>query len=321
MVKYLSDQNQLAIQFEPDTFATASGARVWVGQVQEHTADESTGVIPIRYQGSTDRNVDAFADGPKDFTGTFNYFPQDWRLLGFAIGSIDDSAEHVLTETNSDNLLFAGSTISLPTFTLEDSKNNGTAGSNFIRTFGGCMINTFTTTFSQGEITNCEVDYMAQTDTFTSGAVTAVTPTVTKPHLWNEASLQVPSGTVIDNVTEMTLTINNNLEAGHYINGSREIKEQLPLNRDIELAVTLNMDTTNAKTFYSTRFLEGTEFNSMVQSVGADAGSVFIVLSGCKITDMETPSPVEGIHEQTMTISVQNVSAEALDGIAKYYAR
>ena len=323
MAKYLADQNQLAFFYEPDTYATGSnvGTPQWIGLVQDAGHDESPNVISIRYQGSTDRNIDTFADGPLDYTGTFAYYPQDWKFLGFAIGSIDETAtagSHVISETNSDDLIYAGSTNSLLSFTLEDAKNSGVVGSNFIRTFGGCMVNTYSATFSQGEIVNCEVGYIAQTGSLGSGAVTATTATTTRPYMWSDTQLQIPSGTVYDNVTDMTFNINNNLEGQHYMNGSREIKNPLPLNRDYELTATFLSDSVNASTLYN-HYISGTIFNAMVQSIGTP-GSLFLVMSGCKVTDMEVPSPVEGVIEQTATIIPQHVSAVIHDSILNYNA-
>ena len=328
MVKIYSDQNQLAFFYEPDTYGIGSvGAAAppqWIGLVQDHTPDENINNIQIRYQGSTDRNVDTFANGALDFAGTFTYFPQDWKFLGFAIGSIDETAaagSHVISETNSDDVIYAGSTNSLISFTLEDSKKAGTGivGSNFIRTFGGCMVDSFTTTFTQGEVVNVEVGYMAQTGSLGSGTVIATTPTTTRPYLWSDTELQIPSGTTYDNATEITFTVNNNLEMGHYLNGSREVKEFLPLNRDYELGITLAMDNTNARILYN-HFISGTTFNAMVQSIGTP-GSLFLVMSGCKVDDMEVPSLVEGVQEQTLTIIPKNVSAVVHDSILNYNAK
>jgi len=322
MSKYLSDQNQLCFIYESGTYANTSGTRQWIGMVQEHTIDENTNVIPIRYQGSTDRNVDVFEDGNLDFTGTFTYYPQDWKFLGMAIGSVSETASagsHVFTETNSDDTNYAIPGQSLSSFTIEDSKNVGTAGSNFIRTLNGGMVDNMTVTWVQGEPVNCEVGYMAQNVILTSGAVTSVTPTTTRPYMFSKATLQIPSGTTIDNATEFALTINNNLEGGHYNNGSKYIKESLPINRDYELTATVKMDSTNAKTFYEQYYLGGSTFNAMVQSIGA-GGSLFLVMSGCKLTDMETPSPVEGTHDQTLTIVPAHVSATVEDAIVDYNA-
>ena len=323
MSKYMSDQNQLAFFYEPDTYGIGSNATTpqWIGLVQDHTPDEVTNVIPVRYQGSTDRNVDTFADGALDYTGTFSYYPQDWKFLGFALGSIDETVaagSHVISETNSDDLIYAGSTQSLTSFTLEDSKNVGSVDRNFIRTFGGCMVDNYTINMTQGEILSCEVGYVAQTGSLGSGAVIAVSETTTRPYMWSDTQLQIPSGTNYDNVSDMTFTINNNLEPQHYLNGSREIKIPHPLNRDYELTATFIADYTNAMILYN-HYISGTKFNSMIQSIGTP-GSLFLVMSGCKITDMEMPSPVAGLHEQTATIVPKNVSAVVHDSIVDYNA-
>lgn len=323
MTKIYSDQNQLAFFYEPDTYSIGSnvGTPQWVGLVQDATHDETINNIPIRYQGSTDRNVDTFADGQLDFTGTFTYFPQDWKFLGFAIGSIGETVavgSHVFTETNGDDTMYAGSTSSLLSFTLEDAKKTSTAGSNFIRTFAGCVVNNFTATFTQGEPVSCEVTYIAQTGSLGSGAVTAVTPTTTRPYMFSDTQLEISAGSAYDNVTDMSFTVNNNIEAGHYLTGSREMKEPVPMNRDYEFSLTLAMDSDNAKTLYN-HYLAGTTFNAYIKSVGTP-GSCYITMSGCKVDDMEVPSPVEGAQEQTVTIIPQHVSASVHDSTLNYGA-
>ncbi len=321
--KFLADQNQLAFKYESGTYAVASGNTFnWIGLVQDHTPDEGAGVVSIRYQGSTDRNVDAFTDGPLDYTGTFTYYPQDWKFLGFALGKVTDGGspspyEHTIVETNSDDASRHIAAQSLSSFTLEDSKKTPVVGENFIRTFKGCMIDTFDLTMSAGELASVEIGYRAQTVDFSSGTVTAVTPTTTTPYTWSDISIHIPSGTTFTNVTDFSLSINNNLETRFPLNGSRTIEIPLPLNRDYEVSATFIMDVINAKTLYDEYYLGGSMFNSMVK-VEAKAGSVYLIMSGCKITDMEVPSPVEGLHEQTATIVPQTVSAIAHD-TTQYY--
>jgi len=320
--KFLADQNQLCFQYESGTYAVASGTRQWIGMVQDHTPDEGAGVVPIRYQGSTDRNIDAFTDGPLDYAGTFTYYPQDWKFLAFAIGSCSETAtagSHVIIETNSDDANYAIPTQSLSSFTLEDSKKTPTAGSNFIRTFKGCMIDTMGITMSAGELASVEIGYKAQSVDFSSGAVTAVTPTTTTPYTWSDIAVHIPSGTALTNCTEFSLTINNNLESRYPLNGSRTVEELIPLNRDYEVSATFIMDAVNAKTLYDQYYIGGSTFNSLVK-IEATAGSAYLIMSGCKITDMEVPSPVEGLHEQTCTIVPQHITANVHDSIADYNA-
>lgn len=329
--KFLADQNQLAFIYESGTYANAyvsgtgmtGGSKAWIGMVQDHTPDEGAGVVPIRYQGSTDRNIDAFTDGPLDYTGTFTYYPQDWKFLAFAIGSCTETTgSHIITETNSDDANYAVPTQSLSSFTLEDSKKTPTAGSNFIRTFKGCMVDTMGITMSAGEIASCEVGYRAQSVVFSSGTVVAVSGNVIPsgmPYTWSDIAVQIPSGTALTNCTDFSLTINNNLEARFPLNGSRTIEEAIPLNRDYEVSATFIMDATNAKTLYDQYYIGGSTFNSLVAMEGV-AGSCYLIMSGCKITDMEVPSPVEGLHEQTCTIMPQHIQANVHDSIGSYNA-
>jgi len=88
MTRFMSDQNRTCFQYESGTYANTSGTRQWLGLVQDHSLEPNMNVMQIRYQGSTDRNVDDFADGMKEWNGTISYYPQDWKMLGFAIGSI-----------------------------------------------------------------------------------------------------------------------------------------------------------------------------------------------------------------------------------------
>jgi len=322
MSKYLSDQNQLAFIYESGTYATTSGTRQWIGLCQDCSMEENVNSIPIRYQGSTDRNVDMFEDGNVDYNGKFTYFPQDWKFLGMAIGSVGETTlagSHCFTETNSDDANYAIKGQSLSSFTLEDSKNNGTAGSNFIRTLNGCIVDSFAATFTQGDPVSCEVNAIGQNLVFTSGAVTKVTPAVTRPFMFSKSTLEIPSGTTVDNSIDFTFTVNNNLEGGHYNNGSKVIAEALPINRDYELATTLKMDSKNAKTYYEQYYLGGSTFNAMIKTLGA-GGSAFVIMSGCKLTDMETPSPVEGTQDQSLTIVPQHVSVTVEDAIVDYNA-
>ena len=316
--KYLGDTNQLTFMFESGTYGTASGARQWIGFVQDHTPSEGAGVEPIRFQGNYSRNVGIFTDGKLEYEGTFNFYPQDWKFLAFAIGSCQVlNGSKIIVESNSDDANYAIPTQSLSSFSLEDAKKTPVAGSNFIRTFKGCMIDNFTLTMSEGEIANCEIGYKAQSVDFSSGTVTAIGSRTTKPYMWSNMTVHLPSGNKLQNCTEYTLSINNNLDSRFPLNGSRTIEQLIPLNRDYEISATFLMDSDNASTLYNNYYMNGGDFNSMVE-VKASAGSAYFILSGCRITDMEIPSPVEGLHEQTCTIVPTNVRVNIYDSIGSY---
>jgi len=328
-MKYLGDQNRTVFQYESGTYALLSGTRQWIGLVQTHDVDSNVNTIPIRYQGSTDRNVDAFEDGQKEWAGTISYFPQDWKFLGFALGSIQDTTgSHIMYETNTDDRAREQSPGGYPgplnTFTIEDSKNTGVAGSNFIRTIIGGMVDTYQINFAQGEIVSAEMNYIAQDSTLSSGAVTAVTATTTKPFMFNDVTLAVPSGTAtpVTNLKEGTFSVNNNLERGFYLNGSRTVNELLPMNRDYEVTATCDLDDLNAQTFYDDYYVAGSTFNAALMIYGTagslSPGSLGLAMSGCKMTDMTIPSTLEGVQEHSFTFVPQHVLATAYDDIALY---
>jgi len=323
-MKYIGDQNRTAFKYESGTYGSVSGTLQWLGLVQDHSLEPNMNVNQIRYQGSTDRNVDDFTEGVKEWNGTISYYPQDWKMLGFAIGSINDISGtatgiiHVFQETNSDDEVH-GNAQPLESFTVEDSKNLGHAGSNFIRTTIGGMIDSYSLSASMGEVVNCEVGYIAQESTLTSGAIVALTPTTTKPYVFNNVKLEIPNGTLIGNAKDIKFNINNNLERGMYLNGSRIADELLPMNRDYEVTSTLSMDEGNARTFYESYYIAGSKFNAELSVLGT-AGSLYLTLSGCKMTDMSIPSTMEGVQEQSLTFVPSHVTGSAFDSTVLYNA-
>lgn len=333
MSRFVADQNKLVFFHESGLYGSSNPGlgSIWPGQVQSHDLDESTGVIPVRYLGGADRNVDSFEMGPKDYTGTYTYYPQDWRMVFFALGSCVDAGSpspysHVISEVNStdENGFTSGTYNPFISFALEDSKipASGT-GKNFVRTVKGCTVNTWTLTGAQGEILNAEVNYIAQNTTFGSGATTAVTAITNRPYMWKDCTLYIPSGAgatnALNTMKDFSLTINNNLSPPHYLNGSEFIAPPTPLNRDYEFTTTLDMTSEKAKTFWESYLVSGTEFNMMLK-VSASTGSreAFFIFSGCKLLDMDTPSPMEGVSEQSLTIQPKTGECRVNDLIFKY---
>lgn len=319
--KFIGDSNQLSFIFESGTYAQPSGARQWVGLVQDHSPTQGTNVTPVRFQGNFSRNVGIFTDGKLEYGGTFTFYPQDWKFLGFAIGSTQvlTGSARFIRETNSNDTNYAVPAQTLNSFTLEDAKKTAATGSNFIRTFNGCMVDSLKLTMNEGEIASIDLGYKAQNVIYSSGTITTVASRTTKPYMWSDINVQIPSGTKLTNCTQYSLTISNNLESRYPLNGSRTIETVIPLNRDYEVAATFLMDSDNASALYNTYYINGNTFNSLVE-IKATAGSVYITMSGCKIVDMTVPSPVEGLTEQTCTIRPTNIYADVYDSIGSYNA-
>jgi len=108
----------------------------------------------------------------------------------------------------------------------------GTAGSNFIRTTVGAMVDSFELKAAVGEIVSCDVGYIAQDSTMSSGAVTSLAPTTTKPYVFNNIKLEIPDGILVGNAKEVTFSVNNNIDRDNVLNGSRVANGLLPMNRE-----------------------------------------------------------------------------------------
>lgn len=322
---YNSDTNQLTFIHESGTYATVSGAGVWIGLVQSFDMDESINTESVRYLGNSSRNVGIFVDGALDFTASLTYYPQDWRLFGFALGSITDGGSpspysHNLSEVDSDGKSGYVSGVHKPfvSFTLEAHQlSAGGTGSNFMRTLNGCMVDSYTISVDGGGFVTCEASIIGQNAVFASGAVTAVTATTTRPFMWNDIQVSIPSGTIIPEVKSVSLSINNNMVADHYLNGSEVIFHPVPTERDYELTLTLNAADTLTKTFWTNYFIGGSTFNTFItindSAAGAGSRDLTLSLSGCKMVDMESPMGNTGMNEQTLTIKPQSISAIVAD--------
>jgi len=323
MALFVGDQSKVVMISESGTYANTSGTGLWIGLVQDHNPDESMGVIPIRYQGAASRNVSVFSDGPIDVTGTVTYYPQDCRLLGYALGSIYSVSglicSHYYSEANSatGNAFTAGVKAPFMSFTLEDS-NTLVIGSNFNRTYKGCVVDSFKISSKQGEPISIDVNYIAQSVTYGSGATTAVTASTLRPFMWSDTKVMIPSGTAYDEVTEWDLSVKNNVQSTHYCNGSRVTSIPIPTNRDYEFNMTYQANSEKTKSLVEQYYFGGSEFNMMLPTiVTLGSRDVTITLSGCKVTSLSTPSPVEGIIEQDVTITAKSASAIETNVILK----
>lgn len=326
--RYVADQNCVKFLYESGTYANTSGAGQWIGLVSSHEITDSENVNSIRYVCGGNRNVDIFVDGARDVEGTITYNPQDFKFLAFALGSNVDAGSpspytHTISEVNSNNgnAFTSGTLNPFISFTMEDAQVQAD-GENFVRTVKGCMVNSFELSASEGEIVECNVNYIGQTNTFSSGNATAVTAATLRPFLWQDVQVSLPSGTAIDEIKSIGITINNNIERRHYLNGSRDTAVPIPLNRDYEVSLTLDGTSERTKTLYDQYFRGGSNFNMMVSVVDSSAGAgsrdAYMVFSGCRITEMSAPTPNEGVDEQTITIMPKSCSAVINDTTQLY---
>lgn len=327
MARYLQDQNKVLHRIESGLYGATSGAGIWIGEVTEHSIDDSEGKLVNRYMGTTSRSFGQISNGPRDVTGTLTYNAQSFKFPFLAIGSVfsisGTNSTHTATQIDTDvrQNAFTSGTLNPPfSFTLEDSKQAVGTGRNFIRTVAGVVPNTTTISATQGEKIVVNLEYVAENLIASSGTTTSLTQDLTTPYLWDSASLTL-GGSVISTAKSIEFEINQNIEAPHYLNGSRDISVPFPQNREYTLTVTMDQDSTNTDNTYMDLFKTNGSFNVTLDFNGTTTGSqhTTFIMSGCKIMSYDVPSANEGATESTMEIMAQDVSATAYESSVSSY--
>jgi len=343
MARYGADQNKVIGIFESGGYASEmqdGGSTFWLGEVTDHSIDDSEGLMESRYMGTATRSFEGFDQGPQDVTGTITFHPVDMRMPFWAIGSVTDisgasasTCVHKLTEVESDvcQNVFAsgtGTDMTVPMcFSIEDSKQAPGASRNFIRTIAGAVLDTVTITARQGEKVVVDVNYIGQSLTYTpSGTTTTIVDSGTKPYMWHDCTLTL-AGSPMDTAKEFSLAINNNMQVDHYIGSSalgrfhgRLIAPPVAGNRDYTLSLTMDLPSDDAFWIYDKMYKGGSTFNAELDLDADTTGSKHATfeMSGCQIISMDNPSTMEGLNETTLEIKPKNIAGSTWDTIEHY---
>mgnify|MGYP001618985194 CR=1 FL=1 len=128
MPRYLSDQNRVVFIYESGTFGvnvgTGSAIMPWFAQSNDLT--ESENPITTRFLGNATRNIGRFDQGPVAFEGTLSYYPVDFRMVAYALGSVYTVSgtgiyQYNLSEVNSAARQSAFTSGTLNPFISDDS--------------------------------------------------------------------------------------------------------------------------------------------------------------------------------------------------------
>jgi len=325
-------RNQVVMQFESGTWGTASGAVLWPGQVTNIEATWVENIAEQRYLGTDTRNVDRFTPLARDVPVTLEFIPQDWRMLGFAMGSVfthttgspSPPVTHQISEASAIELNGVTSGTFCPhfSFTLEELKQFNSTGLNINKQIQGCTVDSMDISATEGDFVNVSVNGIAKNIIYTSGTgATLVELTNPRPFLWKDGFFALPSGTtnVINGVKSWTWRMSNNLATKHYTGtGSRTADALIPTERDYEVELTMDAMSQHYKTFHDA-YVSGTSFN-LYQEIVQNTGSNYlnIWMSGCVVDSMTDPVTAEGLNEVSVTILPETCSASAADSIDLY---
>jgi len=324
MARYVGDQSQACIVFESGTYANASGDGQWIGMVQSCEVTEDIGKRSVRYLQGATRDVGQHFDTVQKATAAVSFFPQDWRMLAFTLGSCVDTSgtnsTHVMTavNSNSSNAFTSGTDAPFMSFQLEDAKRFNPTGLNHIKTMVGAMVNSLTINIPRGEPVTVDLNLIGAKVNYSSGAATSITAATTVPYLAQHATFSLPSGTQVNEVDSAVITINNGMVAEPWLNGSNWVSLPYPTSRDDSIELTVDGNTTWAKKFYDQYFKGGSEFNFFVRVAPSTTRFLELTFSGCAVPTMTDPTSSTGAQEQTITIKPKTCSSTAQDQIVKY---
>ena len=282
-----------------------SGAAVWIGQVQEITFDQNEGREPTRYIGGGDRNLDSFLQRTTDYSGRIRYYPQDGKMFAFCVGSISTAAGSVHTISETGGRVYWGG------LELYNGTPNATTG--LLRKLNGVNFDRLRIRGRQGEAIEAEIDYAAGS---ISNAVAGTKPSVTAatavPFMWDDTQIKISGAAwndTIHSITEFEWELNNNLEHPYYLDNTRFKGESIPAEREYSVDLTMYMVQTTGASLYDSYYFGGSQFNmeiALARTSGTD--QIRLICSGCKMTAMEVPLPIEGPVEQTCTMIPQSCS-------------
>ena len=327
MSRYQGDQSKFGFSYESGTYGTASGAAQWPGIVQNSDVIDEVNSMSSRYVGGNTRDVEIHFNTVQDSTLNFSTWVQDWRMLGFALGSMvttgSPTYSHALTAVNSDssNGFTSGTSAPFVSFSAQASKNFNPTGLNFNKTINGCIVNTLSIDWVEKQPVVMTVNAVGQSTTYSSGASYAPTANTERPYLTSDMVMGIPSGTPVRFLKKATFNISQNVTANHYVNGSTVVELPYPGNRDYGLDITVDSSTEQEKTFYDSYFIAGSTFNAHIRTAKSSTRACDIFLSGCKISKMTDPLSFEGAQESTLTIVPSTVNAVVVDtGLVTYGA-
>lgn len=167
----------------------------------------------------------------KGYEGSFSleFFPTGaakwWKLV---MGSVADAGAGPYTHTYAE-------ANTIPSFSMENGIDLSTDS---VMTLLGCKINTLTISAAVNEMVKAKADCLYANETEGTTLSSQVNDTE-EPFVFSEATLEVPSSTVLDRVQSFELTINNNPEGVRGL-GSRYFSTAPVKNRvyDFKLRMT-----------------------------------------------------------------------------------
>ena len=313
MVVWKGEHEQVVYQPEAaGSYGTdPSGARIWLGIVQRFTPREDRTIHEIAGIGKG-RDLAQLVPGAFKVNGTTEFFVQNARIFKYAYGGYG--------RTGSTHSITGAATI--PSLTFEVSQAiAGSATSATLRKYLGVKINKATLRFAKEEPLTCTLDWIAQDKTVTpSVSRSTVSDTAEVPFMFQNGRIWVDGGSVAE-ILNGEISLENNLEARHYINQDG-VQEKIaePTEHIRKHSGTLTIEISGTGVSYQNYLRTGSTFTTTLQMIRT-SGSDYIEMDiyGCKLTSAPIESITKGIMTQTLNFVGTTGSFFAHDTIGSDY--
>lgn len=312
MVEFLLGKREFIAMGEESTYGTSATRDYRFGRNAKWEPKNNNNFQEILQAGADNLNVSREL-GPLSVGGTLRFAPQDWRLLYYALGSVNTTGTDPYTHTFTNSA-------TLPSFTLERAIQHTT---DRVRTYAGCKINTFTLNWTAGAsaggssgLAEAVAEVIAQSVT-NGTSTTSITAPTDLAFQFRHAKLTLNS-TEITETLNGTITVENNLHDARYANSTvdRTIGEPEPQIRRFTGNFVINIkDDTYFDFWDAGTVLSGTNTLEFIRSAN---DKVTFTFNNIVIPNAPDPTNLEGINTVTLNWEAESVSAVAVDSISSY---
>lgn len=303
---YKSEDTQLAVGTE-DTQGTAVAPTRVFGKVDEDVTppDPEVEWRPMRVVGG-DRTVFQKHEGQRTYQGgEVPVVIYDGAPIAYALG-----AETTNVDTDLDGNAEAGTDTHVltpkqdgkpPSQTIEAVYYGRGGGSDFVRTFNGCVPNELELSTNNDDELTASLSYWAMGVTPGTSPTGSISVADRNPWLFADAASQLSLfGSTFARFVSFSLTASNNLEEGRYIepNAGRDPFEITYGNLDVELAATIAIEDDSLYQELVNPTSGG--FKSQIEFERPNGDNLRITVNSCNFT--EAPHEIPG---DSSTIEVE----------------
>jgi len=230
-----------------------------------------------------DRSPFTKHQGQRSFEGgTVPVVLYDGAPLAYLLGSESFAADSPAVGTNTHTLTpkHDGKP---PSQTLEVNYYGRGGGSDFTRTFSGCVPNSGTIEVDDESKLSVSLDYWAMGVTPGSTPTTGISTQSYDPWLFHEASSNLTLfGTAFARVQDFSSEVSNNLESGYYVEDSAGVDPFEILYRNLDLTLDTTIRVVD-DSLYTRLVSNQTEFSAPMAFQRPNGDSITFNYTGCNI--------------------------------------